>query len=160
MLVPRMFESITDSNWKIHNWEAEKSEIPHSSGELTDHFRADSWWSDWSIATDWRKDTSEICWTCLVSAFFVCRSGWSLQTLSFLECAAQSRASCPSSVALLWAQILLMSAALWQGEEAAQPFKSTTSRGEDHTIWEMLMTERGGPPSFSIRPADVTVSHD
>lgn len=128
-------------------------------GELIDRFSADSWCSNWFVATDWRRQTGEICWTRWVSAFFVSSSGRSLPRLSFLECAAQSRASYPSSAALLWAQILLTFAALCPGEEAARLFESTANPGEDRTIWEMLMTERDGRLNSSIRLADVLVSH-
>lgn len=92
-------------------------------------------------------------------AFFVFSSGQSQQRLSFLECAARSRAFCPSSAALLWAQILLIFVAPSPGEETAQLFESTTNHGEDLTVLEMLMTERDGPPNSSIRLADALVSH-
>lgn len=128
-------------------------------GELIDRFSADSWCSNWFAAADRRTPTGEICCTCWVSDFFVFSSGWRLLRLSFLECAAQSRASCPSSAALLWAQILRTFAALWLGEEAAWLFESTANPGEDRTVWEMSMTERDGPPNSSTRLADVLVSH-
>lgn len=128
-------------------------------GELIDRVTAESWCTNWFVATDWRKQTGEIWWMRWVLAFFVYSSGLSLQRLSFLECAAQSRGSSPSSVARLWARILPMCAALCRGEEAAWLFESTANPGEDRTDWEMLTTERGGRPNSSIRLADVLVSH-
>lgn len=147
--------TITESNWKVHDWKPEKAEIPHSSGGTNQPFYR--WYLVISCcwATDWRKQTCGLCW---VSIFFVCSSGQRLQKPSFLECAALWRESFPSSAAHLWAQILPTFVALWPGEEAACLFEWTASRGVDPTTLGTLMTERGGPPNSSIRPADVLVS--
>lgn len=141
--------------WRYTTGDRSRLRFHTLPGELIDRVTAESWCTNWFAATDWRKQTGEICW---VLAFFVYSSGLSLQRLSFLECAAQSRGSCPSSAAPLWAQILPMCAALCRGEEAARLFESTANPGEDRTEWEMLTTERGGRPNSSIRLADALVS--
>lgn len=148
--------TITESNWKVHDWEPDKAEIPHSSGGTNQPFHR------WYLisccgTTDWRKQTCGLCW---VSIFFVCSSGQRLQKPSFHECAALWRGSYPSSAARLWARILPTSVALCPGEEAVCLFEWTASRGEDPTAWGTLMTESAGPPSSLIRPADVLVSDD
>lgn len=128
--------------------------------ELIDCLTAESWSTNWFFTTDWRKQTGEIWSTCWLLVFFVYLPGLSLPRLSFLECAARWRGSCPSSAALLLAQILPMYAVSCRAEEAALLFVSTPNPGADLTAWEMLMIEKGGRPNSSIRPADVMVSAD
>lgn len=117
---------------------------------------AQGWSANWLVTR--RKPSGEIWWMLWLLVFFVCSSGLSPQKLSFLECAAQWRASCPSSAALLWAQILPMCVALCPGEESVLQFESTTNLGADRTGWEMLMTEKGGRRNSSTRLVDVLVS--
>lgn len=146
--------TITESNWKVHDWEPNNAEIPHSSRGTNHPFHR------WYLisccgTTDWSKQACGLCWG---YAFFVCSAGQGLQKPSFRECAALWRGSCPSSAARPWAQILPTSVALCPGEETACLFEWTTSRGEDPTAWGTLMTESAGQPSSSTRPADVPVS--
>lgn len=132
--------------------------------ELIDCFTAESWSTNWFVSPltggnkQTNKQTGEVWHTCWLLVLFVSSPGLSLLGLSFLACAALWRGSCPSSAALLWAQILPTCAESCREEEAALLSVSTPNPGVDHTAWEMLTTEKDGRPNSSIRPADVLVS--
>lgn len=151
-----MFKLSLDLIWRYTTGDRGRVRFHASLGKLIDCRAAQDWSTNWLVTR--RKPTGEIWWMLWGLVFFVYSSGLSLQKLSFLESAAQWWASCPSSAALLWAQILLMCVALCPGEESALRFESTTNPGEDRTDWEMLMTERDGRPNSSTRLADVLVS--
>lgn len=159
LLFPHISELSLNLIWRYTTGDRSRLRFHTPLGEVIDCVTAQSWCRNWLVATDWRKQTGEIWWRCWVSAFFVYSSGQSLRRLSFLECAARWRGSCPSSAALLSALILPTCAALCRGEGTARLCELTANPGEDRTGWEMLTTERGGPPSSSIRRADVLVSH-
>lgn len=152
-----MFKLLLNLIWR-YTGDRSRTRFHTPLGELIDCLTAESWSTNWFVTADWRKQTSEIWKTCWLLVLSVYSPGLSLLKLSFLECAAQCRGSCPSSAALLWEQILPTYAASCRGEETALLFVWTLNPGADRTAWEMLMIEKGGRPNSSIRHADVLVS--
>lgn len=143
--------------WRIKTGDRSRVIFHTPLGELIDCLIAESWSTNWFLH-HWLGETGELWYTCWLLVLLVYSCGLGRQGLSFHGCAARWRGSGPSSAALLWAQIPPMCAAFCREEETALLCVLTPNPGEDRTAWETWTTERGGPPNFSIRPADVLVS--